>query len=126
MKRSFFVLMGLLWLAASFAAPLQNKEQVCKRVSKTEFKEKLGSLEDVQLIDVRTAGEYQKGTIENAINIDYTASNFVEMINMLDKTKPTLIFCQAGGRSAAALKKFRAQGFVYVLELEGGYGSWNR
>lgn len=118
-----FALIGLLWLGAAYG---QSKQQVCKRVTKTEFKEKMKSLENVQLIDVRTAGEYQKGTIGKAINIDYYASNFEQMIGKLDKNKPTLIFCQAGGRSAQALMKFKKLGFTYVLELEGGYGGWNR
>lgn len=122
-----FALVGLVWLVASInSAYSQEKQQVCKRVSKTEFKEKLSSLEDYQLIDVRTAGEFNNGTIEGAKNINYYETDFVDQIKQLDKTKPTLIFCQAGGRSAAALKKFEALGFEYVLELEGGYGNWIR
>lgn len=124
-----FILIGLLWTLPATAITVkqeivQQKEQVAKRVSKVEFKEKLKSLTEVQLIDVRTPGEYENGTIGKAINIDYRASNFEEMIGKLDKTKPVLIFCQAGGRSAKALQKFKALGFDYVLELEGGYGNW--
>lgn len=119
-------LLGAFWLGTAFLLPQQAKVQVCKRVSKTEFKSKLNSLKDVQLIDVRTPGEFQRGTIDGAINIDYTASNFTEMIGLLDKNKPTLIFCQSGGRSTAALKKFKSLGFDHVLELEGGYSAWKK
>ena len=118
--------MGIFWLGSAFDSPQQEKKQVCKRVSQAEFKKQLNSLEDIQLIDVRTSGEFQRGTIDGAINIDYTASNFTEMIKKLNKSNPTLIFCQSGGRSAGALKKFRTLGFEYVLELEGGYGSWSK
>lgn len=103
---------------------VQQNDQVAKRVSKGEFKKQLGTLKDVQLIDVRTPGEYENGTIGKAVNIDFRASDFEEMIGKLDKTKPVLIFCQAGGRSAKALQKFKALEFDFVLELEGGYGNW--
>ncbi|MCB9225339.1 MAG: rhodanese-like domain-containing protein [Crocinitomicaceae bacterium] len=127
MQKRLYALVGLLWLFSSFnLATAQQKTQVCKRVTKTEFNEKLNSLKDVQLVDVRTPGEFSRGTIQGAVNIDYSNPEFVNNIKKLDKTKPTLIFCQAGGRSAAALKKFEALGFEFVLELEGGYGNWAR
>ena len=103
---------------------LQQVKQVIKRVSKKEFKEKLNTLNDVQLIDVRTPGEFKGGTIKGAINIDYNSSSFNALIAQLDKTKPTLIFCHSGGRSAKALQKFKLINFEYVLELEGGYSAW--
>jgi rhodanese-related sulfurtransferase len=127
MHKRIFALVGLLWLAASYNPALsQDNKQVCKRVTKTEFKEKLSSLKDYQLIDVRTPGEFNRGTIEGAKNINYNSPDFVKEIKKLDKTKPTFIFCQVGGRSSAALKKFQALGFEYVLELQGGYGNWIR
>lgn len=101
-----------------------QSENTIKRVNKKEFADKLDALKDVQLIDVRTAGEYSRGTIREAVNIDYNSKEFEDLISKLDKTKPTLIFCQSGGRSARALQKFKAIGFEYVLELEGGYGGW--
>ncbi|MBD3637897.1 MAG: rhodanese-like domain-containing protein [Crocinitomicaceae bacterium] len=118
-------LMGVLWGTSWTITqePAQSKP-VIKRVSKTEFKKQLNTLKDVQLIDVRTPGEYQRGTIDGAINIDFMSSDFTSKISKLDKSKPTLIFCQSGGRSAKALYKFKQLGFEYVLELEGGYGNW--
>jgi len=101
-----------------------TKKQVAKRVSQTEFKEKLKTLKGVQLIDVRTAGEFGRGTIEGAVNIDYNSAAFKTMIGKLDRSKPTLIFCHSGGRSAQALRQFKALNFEYVLELEGGFSRW--
>lgn len=99
--------------------------KTAKRVSQNEFKEQLNSLKNVQLIDVRTPGEFNNGTIKGARNIDFNSTTFKDQIGELDKSKPTLIFCHSGGRSARALKMFSAAGFNYVLELEGGYSRWN-
>jgi rhodanese-related sulfurtransferase len=105
---------------------VQQEQNVAKRVSKKEFYDKLNSLDEVQLIDVRTPGEFKNGTIKGAVNYDFNSENFDALISKLDPTKPTLIFCQAGGRSAKALLKFKTLNFAYVLELEGGYSNWIR
>ena len=78
---------------------------VNKRVSIEEFKSSLASLSDIALIDVRTPEEYEAGHIEGAKNINFLAPDFAEKMGELDKTKPVMIYCQAGGRSAKALKK---------------------
>ncbi|MEO9532210.1 MAG: rhodanese-like domain-containing protein [Crocinitomicaceae bacterium] len=131
-------MLRLLMLAATFAAlnvgftamikpamQLQGSNgQIAKRVSQTEFKQKLQTLKNVQLIDVRTAGEFNRGTIEGAVNIDYNSSSFKTQIGKLDRSMPTLIFCHSGGRSAQALRQFKALNFEYVLELEGGFSHW--
>ena len=108
------------------SATFQQDEHhhLAKRVSQSEFKEKLKSLKDVQLIDVRTEREFKAGTIDGAVNIDFNSEDFKMLISKLDRSKPTLIFCHSGGRSAQALKQFAALHFDYVLELEGGYAKW--
>lgn len=97
---------------------------VTKRVSKEEFKQALGELEDFQLIDVRTPGEFSGGNIEGAMNIDFRNTNFKTEVEKLDKSKPTLIYCHGGGRSMAALNIMKEMGFQHVFELEGGYSNW--
>ncbi|NOQ70543.1 MAG: rhodanese-like domain-containing protein [Crocinitomix sp.] len=95
-----------------------------KRVTKSEFQTFLTENENVQLIDVRTPGEFQDGAIEGASNIDYNNASFESNINSLDKNAPVLIYCRSGNRSSKALKVFEANGFTHVLELEGGYLNW--
>lgn len=104
-------------------APAQDAH-TAKRVSKQEFKDYLDKHDHVQVIDVRTPGEYAGGTIDGAQNIDFYNPDFKKEIAKLDKDVPTLIFCRSGGRSAKALQMFKAEGFDYVLELEGGYLNW--
>ncbi|MFT7613210.1 MAG: rhodanese-related sulfurtransferase [Parvicellaceae bacterium] len=102
----------------------ETNESVLKRVSKEEFKIKLAELSDIQLVDVRTPAEFSGAHMGNAVNIDFKDSNFEIEISKLDLTKPTMIYCHGGGRSAAALKKMGKLGFAHVLELEGGYSNW--
>lgn len=95
-----------------------------KRVSQEEFK-KLMKDQNAQIVDVRTANEVAQGKIQGSINIDYFKSNFIEMASgKLDKNKPVLVYCAAGGRSASAAKDLKKAGFKKVFDLEGGYDNW--
>ncbi|MBL4653386.1 MAG: rhodanese-like domain-containing protein [Flavobacteriales bacterium] len=93
-------------------------------LSPTAFKEKLIELKDYQLIDVRTSAEVAKGAIEGALNIDFNSGEFKVKIAKLDKTKPTLVYCAGGYRSAKAASQMSEMGFVYVIDLDGGFGAW--
>lgn len=92
-------------------------------ISPQELKE-LSLLEGIQLIDVRTPGEYQKGHVQTAENIDFLDADFETNIQYLDPTKPIIIYCQRGSRSAKCASKLIAKGFVKVYDLKGGFVQW--
>lgn len=101
----------------------QSSGIVNKIVTKSEFKTLITNKE-AQLIDVRTASEYNGGHIANAKNIDFNGANFKSNIAKLDKNKPVLVYCQAGGRSGKAAAMMKEMGFKKVYDLEGGFGNW--
>lgn len=90
-----------------------------------EFESKISSSRQVQLIDVRTPAEYQDGHLKNSKNLDYKSPNFKEEIKGLDKSKPVLVYCLSGGRSALASKALIENGFAQVYEMKGGYLKWS-
>lgn len=90
----------------------------------TEFAEKIKELPTAPLVDVRTPGEFAKGHLSNAQNIDWTGNDFDNQINKLDKSKPVFVYCLSGGRSSAAAVKMRSTGFKEVYELNGGMMKW--
>jgi len=98
---------------------------IFETISKTDFEKKMKEKADHTLVDVRTPSEYAAGTIGNAKNINWNDGNFATEISKLDKTKPTFIFCQKGGRSGKALNNMKGLGFQEVYDLAGGYGEWN-
>ncbi len=81
-------------------------------------------LEDVQLVDVRTPEEYKEGYISHSQNIDFRSPTFDEDITKLDKTKPVILYCRSGGRSAKCVDKLKDAGFVKIYDLEGGITKW--
>jgi len=97
---------------------------IAKDLTAEEFHQVISS-KSVQLVDVRTADEYNGGTIEGAQNIDYYASDFKSQIAELDKSEPVYLFCRSGSRSAKAMKIFKEAGFTEIYNLIGGYSGWN-
>ena len=79
---------------------------------------------ELALIDVRTAEEVAGGIIENSINIDWNGPDFKSNVEQLDKSKPVVVYCMSGKRSAAASEYLVEAGFQQVFDLEGGYLSW--
>jgi len=63
--------------------------------------------ESVQLVDVRTKGEFVVSHLKGAQNICVTSDDFEKKIKTLDKTKPVYVYCKKGVRSANAAKKLR-------------------
>jgi rhodanese-related sulfurtransferase len=75
-----------------------------------------------QVVDLRNADEFAKGSLPNARNIP--AGKVAERIGDLKKDKPVLLVCATGtsaGRTAAML---RGKGFSDVYVLGGGLAAW--
>ncbi len=93
------------------------------KVVNVEELNKLILQEDMQLIDVRTPAETEVGMIANAQNIKYDAQ-FEDKLSGLDKTKPIVVYCKSGGRSAKASKILLEKGFTEIYDLKGGYDNY--
>jgi rhodanese-related sulfurtransferase len=80
----------------------------------------------VQVLDVRTAGEYSGSHLKNVMLADWTdKAQFAERTKYLDKNKTLLVYCAAGGRSGQAAEWLKEQGFKEVVNLQGGITAWN-
>lgn len=78
----------------------------------------------IQLVDVRTADEFNEGTIGKAQNIDYLSEDFTVKLKGLNKDEPVYVFCRSGNRSEKARKIMLDLGFKEVYDLQGGYNAW--
>ena len=92
-------------------------------LSVAEF-EKAIAQHNIQVLDVRTPGEYQSGHLENAMLADWNnETEFKERVKSLDKSKPVYTYCLSGGRSGAASGWLRQNGFT-AYNLNGGINAW--
>ena len=72
------------------------------------------------IVDVREPHEFRNGHIPGAVN--YPLSQFNP--DSISKGKPVVLICQAGGRSATALRRALAAGREDVRHYAGGMSGW--
>jgi rhodanese-related sulfurtransferase len=94
-------------------------------VSVQEAKELINSIPDIQIVDVRTPGEWSQGAIHNAIKLNVQDADFSDKISKLSKNMPTLVYCKKGGRSAKATLIMEELGFTQLYNLLGGYDDYS-
>ncbi len=82
----------------------------------------------VNIIDVRSAKEYEKSHIKGAINVSYFSGHFEENFSKLnlDTTKATLIYCETQHRSLLAANKIYKAGFNTIIDLDKGMRLWRK
>jgi rhodanese-related sulfurtransferase len=74
--------------------------------------------EGAQLVDVRGRGEFAAGHAANSINIPLPEIG--ERAGDLDRSRPVIVCCASGTRSAMAAHRLRRLGFDRVVNA----GSW--
>ncbi|MBK8700489.1 MAG: rhodanese-like domain-containing protein [Saprospiraceae bacterium] len=110
---------------AVVTAPDQGNP-VLKNINVAEARKLMAENKDLVILDVRTPGEVSQGIIKGAVVIDIKDPAFLEKVNKLDKSKPTLVYCKVGGRSARAADAMSQQGFKTLYNLNGGYDAWKK
>lgn len=74
------------------------------------------------VIDARDAGQFAKGHIPGAINMDWR--QVLAKRNTIPKDKPVLIYCNTGSLSAQAGFAMRVAGWENLRILQGGMEEW--
>ena len=83
--------------------------------------------QNVQILDVRTASEYQSGHLKKALQANWNNEvEFQERTKALDKSKPVYVYCLSGVRSNAAANWLSENGFKNVVSMKGGINAWKQ
>ena len=121
MNKIIFILASAIMLnSCNGTQPKQGPS----KLSATEFSDKINTVKHAVVVDVRTPEEFQKGHLQNALNIDWNGSEFEQQLATLDKDQPIFVYCLSGGRSGKALAKMHEAGFTNVVEMPGGMMEW--
>ncbi len=113
----------LLCFAFSNSNAQHNEGNTYYILSDSAYAEAIAA-DSIQIIDVRTPMEYNRGHIERATNISYLGFSFSKKAAKLDKNKPTYIYCQTEHRSPLAAKVLLEMGFTEVYDLDDGFKAW--
>lgn len=112
------IVLAALMVACTSEMPKLNS------VSAEEFALLLEQKEDIQIVDVRTAGEFVKGHIPGAVNINIRDTAFQTKVKeKLLKDLPIAVYCRSGNRSKLAGSIMMDMGYE-VYELNPGVVGW--
>ena len=103
------------WDAAGF--PLERIGQM----SVHELNERKASL---QVIDVRSPGEWKKGHVPGARHI--FVPELRKRMNELDRNKPTAVYCGSGYRASIATSILKTAGFNELWNVPGSWEAWKK
>ncbi|MCL2355874.1 MAG: rhodanese-like domain-containing protein [Defluviitaleaceae bacterium] len=94
-----------------------------KRITAFEAYEKMQSVPDVIILDVRTAEEFAAGKIPGALLLpDYLVNQRAEKI-LPNKDAEILVYCHSGIRSREAAYELASLGYTNVWDF-GGINAW--
>ncbi|MEX0817140.1 MAG: molybdopterin-synthase adenylyltransferase MoeB [Gaiellales bacterium] len=81
---------------------------------------------EIAVVDVRERDEWEEGHLPRAVHIP--RGNLESRIEgaVPDKSRPVLLYCSGGNRSAFAAKTLEELGYENVLSLAGGFTDWKR
>jgi adenylyltransferase/sulfurtransferase len=111
---------------ATYRELLGQVKQEIDEISTVDAHERQRSPDAPLFVDVRESDEWDEGHIPGAI---YTGRGRLEQrIEGLvpDKSRPLVVYCSAGHRSAFATKTLRELGYEDVANLAGGFSEWKR
>ena len=103
------------WDAEGF--PLERIGQM----SVHELNERKASL---QVIDVRSPGEWKKGHVPGARHI--FVPELRKRMNELDRNKPTAVYCGSGYRASIATSILKTAGFNELWNVPGSWEAWKK
>ena len=78
--------------------------------------------EGAQFIDVRNRGEFKEGHAQGARNLALHV--LPQQLQSLDATRPVVVICRSGRRSAGASRLLADNGFEQVHNVSGGSLAW--
>ena len=80
--------------------------------------------EVVKIIDIRERDEFVQGHLPNAT---FIPRGFLELQieqHQSDRSKPVVLYCAGGVRSALAARNLKEMGYERVISLIGGFNGW--
>ncbi len=123
----FFLVLSCNSAPTESSASLLESEPVAQTggtITVAAFEQKMKT-PGIQILDVRTAGEYQGGHFNNSLQANWLdQKEFADRVQHIDKSKPVLVYCASGVRSAEAMNWMKQNGFVDVSNLRGGISAW--
>jgi molybdopterin/thiamine biosynthesis adenylyltransferase/rhodanese-related sulfurtransferase len=101
-------------------------QQVKGEIDEVDSSQALDSLRDSVIVDVREREEWDEGHLPGAVHVPRGHLESRIESAAPDKSRPVLVYCASGNRSAFAAKTLEELGYDHVVSLAGGFTDWKR
>jgi sulfur-carrier protein adenylyltransferase/sulfurtransferase len=98
--------------------------RVKAEVREASVEEARAALPQAALLDVREADEWVQGHLPGALHIPRGFLELKVEEALPDKSRPVVVYCAGGTRSALAARTLADLGYGQVVSLAGGYNRW--
>ena len=105
----------------SFRDLLSQTKAEIREIEPADAEARLG---DAAFLDVRELDEYEQGMIPGAVFIPRGHLESQIENKLTDRSRPVIIYCAGGVRSAFAAKTLQELGYSDVVSMAGGFGRW--
>jgi molybdopterin/thiamine biosynthesis adenylyltransferase/rhodanese-related sulfurtransferase len=111
---------------ASYRELLGRVKEEIEEISSTHARDLLSSDASPLFVDVREPDEWEEGHIPHAIHVPrgWLEARIEGLVP--DKSRPLVIYCSGGSRSAFAAKALGEMGYEDAVNLAGGFTDWKR
>jgi molybdopterin/thiamine biosynthesis adenylyltransferase/rhodanese-related sulfurtransferase len=111
-------------MGQSYSQLLNRVKEQIRELGPREAWDRISRNDNPILLDVREPDEYQQGAIADAIHIPrgYLEQRIENAVP--DHSKPIVVYCAGGVRSAFAADTLQELGYTDVVSLRGGFTEW--
>ncbi len=100
----------------------ENMPSHIYKIPQADFVEKVKAGEEMTILDIRGAGDYEKGHIKGAINVPWGTA-IAETLSSVPADKPVYIYCYTGQTAGQAVTTYNVAGFeAYSVNLGWNFG----
>ena len=126
MNRIIIIVLLVLVAVAAWAFKQARANEGFVTMGVDDFERAIAATDSIQLLDVRSQGEYDEGHLPGAHIINVQDSSFMSQVEAeLVKEKIIAVYCRSGHRSATAARQLVDKGYT-VINLDGGIMAWKR
>ena len=111
---------------AGYRDLLRDVKASIEEIDAREASALLNAEQPPALLDVRERDEWEEGHIPEAIHIPRGSLESRIEQALPERSRPVIVYCAAGNRSAFAAKTLEELGYQQVYSLAGGFTDWKR
>ena len=89
-----------------------------------EVKRRLDAGDKFYLVDVREESEWARGRLPGAVHLSKGVIERDIEKAIPDKSRPIVLYCGGGFRSALAADNLQKMGYTSVISMDGGWRAW--